>query len=90
MKVEMYTKAACPYCGHAKSLLRQYGVEVIEHDVTHDAGKVSEMVDRSLGRWTVPQIFFNGVPMGGCDDLHTLHYAGQLEDLLNDGYASCA
>lgn len=84
MKVEMYSKNYCPYCNHARSMLQHYGVEVIEYDVTHDAGKISEMVDRALGRWTVPQIFINDVPIGGCDDLYTLHHTGHLSDILSE------
>lgn len=82
MKVEMYTKKHCPYCTHAKALLVQYGVDLIEYDVTHDAMKVSEMVDRAVGHWTVPQIFFDDKPMGGCDELRILHHMEQLGKLL--------
>lgn len=82
MKIEMYTKEHCPYCTHAKALLAKYGVEFLEYDVTHDSGKISEMVDRGLGQWTVPQIFFDNTPIGGCDDLRILHYQEQLGEML--------
>ena len=87
MKIEMYTKDHCPYCTHARALLRQYGVEIIEYDVTHDATRVSEMVDRSLGQWTVPQIFFDNVPMGGCDDLRILHHRNLLQQMIEQNSA---
>ena len=34
------------------------------------------------GRTSVPQIFINGDPVGGSDDLHTLDRAGKLDALL--------
>ncbi len=87
MKIEMYTKDHCPYCSHARALLQQYGVDFVEYDVTHDAARISEMVDRSLGQWMVPQIFFDGVPMGGCDDLRILHHRGLLQGMFDQDNA---
>jgi len=82
MKIEIYTKDHCPYCSHATALLEQYGVEFAEYDVTHDAVRISEMVDRSLGQWMVPQIFFDGVSVGGCDDLRILHHRNLLQTIF--------
>ena len=87
MKIEIYTKEHCPYCSHARALLQQYGVDFIEYDVTHDAIKISEMVDRSMGQWTVPQIFFDDVPMGGCDDLRILHHRELLQAMFDQDSA---
>ncbi len=85
MKIEMYTKDHCPYCDHAKALLDRYEASFTEYNVTCDAEKISEMVDRAQGRWTVPQIFIDDVPMGGCDDLFILHHTDQLAGLLSEG-----
>lgn len=78
---EIYTKDYCPYCRRAKELLQQKGVAYVEYDVTHDSAKEEEMRARS-GRRTVPEIFIDGVLIGGCDDLFSLEQDGKLDDLL--------
>ena len=80
--VEIYTGAFCGYCARAKSLLGSKNQPYTEIDVTMDAGKRAEMVARAGGKKSVPQIFINGVHIGGCDDLHALDDAGKLAGLL--------
>jgi glutaredoxin 3 len=79
--VTVYTRALCPYCTRALSLLKRKGVPVTEIDATFDPGKKTEMVERS-GRWTFPQIFIGETHVGGCDDLHALDHEGGLDPLL--------
>ncbi len=81
-KVEMYTKAMCPYCIRAKHLLKSKGVKIIDIPAWMDSNKRAEMRERSGGRNTFPQIFINGEHIGGCDDLHALDAAGGLDPLL--------
>ncbi|WP_448582107.1 glutaredoxin 3 [Thermaurantiacus sp.] len=81
-KVEIYTKFLCPYCSRAKAVLRRHGVEPVEFDITLGGPKRQEMLARSNGRSTVPQIFINGHHIGGCDDLVALDRAGGLAPLL--------
>lgn len=81
MKLEIYSKDWCPYCAKAKALLRSEGIGYEEFDVTHDKGREQEMVDRS-GRRTVPQLFLDGQPLGGYDDLAKLHGQGLLKSML--------
>ena len=80
--VTIYTKAWCPYCLAAKELLVQKGVDFTEFEITRDPGKRQEMLQKSGGRWTVPQIFIGERHVGGCDDLYALDDRGQLEPLL--------
>lgn len=81
--ITIYTKDYCPYCVKAKNLLKRKGQEGIkEIDITHDEALQKEMIEKSGGRKTVPQIFINGAHVGGCDDLHTLDAAGKLDSLL--------
>jgi len=70
--VEIYTKDYCPYCKSAKALLNRRGIKFTEYDVLVDAEKYEEMLRRSKGGRTVPQIFFDDVLIGGSDDLHSL------------------
>lgn len=81
--VEIYTKAFCPYCTRAKRLLDDKGVAYDEFDITMGGPKRAEMVDRSGGRTTVPQVFIDGKHIGGSDDLATLDDEGGLDPLLN-------
>jgi glutaredoxin 3 len=81
-KVEIYTKAFCPYCCRAMTLLASKGVTPEEHDVTMGGPRKAEMVERSGGRMTMPQIFIDGSHIGGFDDLSALDRAGKLGPLL--------
>lgn len=81
-KVEMYTKATCPYCIRAKALLEKKGVDIIDIPASGNEEKRAEMRERSGGRNTFPQIFINGKHIGGCDDLHALDAQGGLDPLL--------
>lgn len=81
-KVEIYTKAFCPYCTRALALLRDKGGTFEQYDITLGGPKRAEMLSRSNGRSTVPQIFIDGAHIGGCDDLMALDAAGKLDPLL--------
>jgi glutaredoxin 3 len=84
-RVEVYATDFCPYCARAKSLLRKKGVDFTIIDVLMDSAKREEMISRSGGRYTVPQIFIDGVPIGGSDELYELDRAGKLDPLLGIG-----
>jgi glutaredoxin 3 len=80
-KIEIYTKALCPYCIRAKKLLDDKGADYIDIPAAMDRDKRKEMNERS-GRNTFPQIFIDGQHIGGCDDIFALEAAGKLEPLL--------
>lgn len=80
--VEMYARAGCPYCTRAAALLRQKGIEPDIIRIDLDYGRRDEMIERANGRTTVPQIFIDGVHVGGCDDLHQLDREGKLDPML--------
>ena len=84
-KVEIYTTMWCGYCARARSLLQRKGVAFEDIDVEADTSKRDEMVERAHGRTTVPQIFIDGVHVGGSDDLAALDRAGKLDPLLGIG-----
>ncbi len=77
-KIEVYTTNICPYCDRAKQLLRKHNLSFEEINVSSNILKREEMLKRSNGRQTVPQIFINGNHVGGCDDLYALDRAGKL------------
>jgi glutaredoxin 3 len=78
----MYTTPICPYCVRAKSLLAKKGVAVEEVDVFMDESAREEMLAKSGGARTVPQIFIGDTHVGGCDELYALERAGELDPLL--------
>jgi glutaredoxin 3 len=84
-RVEIYTKFGCPYCARAKALLGQKGVEYEEYEINSTLGKRDEMLERSNGRHTVPQIFIDGRHVGGSDDLAALEREGRLDSMLAGG-----
>jgi glutaredoxin 3 len=81
----VYSGPNCPYCVRAKALLKKKGAAFEEVDVKADAKRFEEMLAKSNGKRTIPQIFIGGVHIGGCDDLHALDAAGKLDPLLNAG-----
>ncbi len=81
--VLIYTREFCGYCVRAKRLLAEKGVAFKEINATNDAAKRAEMIQKSRGGSTFPQIFIGGTHIGGCDDLHALERAGKLDSLLS-------
>jgi glutaredoxin 3 len=77
----MYATGWCPYCSRARRLLEHKGVEWTEIDVEAEPERRAEMIELS-GRRTVPQIFIDGRPIGGSDDLQELDRSGELDALL--------
>jgi glutaredoxin 3 len=82
-KITIYSKEICPYCVKAKNLLKRKGLNYDEIIVNTDEIK-QNMIKKSNGRMTVPQIFIGEYHVGGCDDLHALEADGKLDKLLNE------
>lgn len=80
--VEIYTKTFCSYCWRAKMLLESKGVAFKEISVDFGGELRQQMLERSNGRTTVPQIFIGENHIGGCDDLVALDNAGKLDELI--------
>lgn len=80
-KVVIYTTNYCPYCVKAKSLLIRKNAAFEEIKIEDDETR-EEMIKKSNGRRTVPQIFIGDFHVGGCDDLYELDRQKKLDDLL--------
>jgi glutaredoxin 3 len=78
----MYCTAACPFCQSAERLLVEKGARIEKVRVDLDPGRRGEMMQKSGGRRTVPQIWIGERHVGGCDDLYALDRAGGLDPLL--------
>jgi glutaredoxin 3 len=80
--VEIYTSMWCPFCHRATRLLTAKGIEFKEIDVGMDSVLKQEMITRAKGRYTVPQIFIDGLGIGGSDELADIERAGKLNSML--------
>ena len=80
--VKIYLTASCPYCNHAKHLLKQRGVTEIEEVRVDIQPDERQKMMEITGRRTVPQIFIGDTHVGGCDDLVALDGRGGLLPLL--------
>ena len=81
-QIEIYTTMLCPYCYRAKKLLDGKSAAYQEIDVMLHPKRRSEMIERTGGRTSVPQIFIGGVHVGGCDELYDLESHGRLDSML--------
>ena len=81
-KVEIYTGPLCAFCDFAKALLDRKGISYKEIFIGDDANKMEEMIKKSNGMRTVPQIFIDGKHIGGNDKLQVLEKNGKLNSLL--------
>ena len=80
--VEMYTGPLCVFCDRAKALLNRKGVSFKEINLASDPNKMDEMIKKTNGMKTVPQIFIDGQHIGGNDKLQALENEGKLNSLL--------
>ena len=80
--VEMYTGPLCAFCDRAKALLNKKRVSFKEINLASDPNKMNEMIKKTNGMKTIPQIFVDGQHIGGNDKLQTLENEGKLDSLL--------
>ena len=80
-RITLYVTGWCPYCQRARGLLAGKGIAFDEVNVEDDENFRREMIARS-GRNTVPQIFIDDQPIGGCDDLFALDHIGELDRII--------
>lgn len=80
--VTIYTRAFCPYCIRAVSLLKKKKIALKQINAGMNASLRKEMIQRSGGGSTYPQIFIEGMHIGGCDEMVALERAGKLDPLL--------
>jgi glutaredoxin 3 len=76
----MYSTTWCGYCIRAKALLDRRGLEYEEILMDDDPAFRQKLLEMT-GRWTVPQIFIDDVPIGGYTELWSLDRDGRLDEL---------
>ena len=83
-KITMYTGPFCNYCHAAKRLLVRIKVIYNEIDISKVDGAMDEMIKKSNGKRTIPQIFFDEEHIGGYDEVRALEKENKLQDLLKN------
>ena len=81
-KIVIYTGPMCNYCSAAKHLLNKKKVSYEEIDIGYDEKKREEMLKKSNGAKTIPQIFIEEKHIGGYVELKALENKGELDSLL--------
>ena len=81
-KVVIYTGPFCNFCSAAKHLLNKKKINFEEIDIGYDDKKREEMLKKSNGSRTVPQIFIDDYHVGGNRELQALNREGKLDSLL--------
>ena len=81
-KVTVYMGPMCAFCDAAKRLLTRNNIPYNEINVALEEGKKEEMLAKSNGRKTIPQIFFNELHIGGYEELRDLEKKGKLLSLV--------
>ena len=78
----VYSGPMCPFCDAAKRLLLRNNLKFQEIDVSTQAGLRDEMIKKSNGKRTIPQIFFDSYHVGGYEELRALEKSGELNYLV--------
>ncbi|MGM0389850.1 MAG: FAD-dependent oxidoreductase [Natrinema limicola] len=81
-RVEIYTKDDCSHCDRVTDLFEGKGVDYEEYNVSENDERFEEMVERTDGRKTAPEVFIDDEHVGGWDDTHELDETGALDELL--------
>ena len=80
--VTVYMGPMCSYCDAAKRLLTRNDIAYKEINIALEEGKMDEMLKKSNGRRTIPQIFFDNNHVDGYEELRALEKEKKLNNLL--------
>ena len=78
----MYTGPMCNFCEAAKRLLVRNNLNYKEIDISSKDGLREEMIKKSNGKRTIPQIFFDEAHIGGYQELRELEKSNKLSNLV--------
>ncbi len=83
-KVVIYVGPRCAHCDWAKALLNKKNIDFVEYNVSENPEKREEMLNKSNGSRTIPQIFIGDQHIGGNNELQALEREGKLDNLLKN------
>ena len=82
-QITIYSRPTCPFCIQAKNLLQAKNLSYQDIDIDwQNPEKKEEMIKKTEGKSSVPQIFVDGKLIGGCDDLYELDEKGELDAII--------
>ena len=81
-KVKIYTTPYCPFCVRIRDLMKKKQTSFQEIDLSNNPEKFEEMLAKTNGARTVPQMFVNDTHIGDCDHVHELDNNGELDKIL--------
>ena len=81
-RVIVYTGPRCNFCEAAKRLLTKKNIPYKEINIALDENKREEMLKKSNGKRTIPQIFIEDYHVGGYEELRALENKGELDNLI--------
>ena len=81
-KITIYTGPVCNYCDAAKRLLKRNNASYSEINIAEVDGALDEMLKKTNGKRTIPQIFFDDYHVGGYQELRELEKKDELNNLL--------
>lgn len=81
-RIRLYGSDQCPYCVAARMLLANKRLQFEDVPVGSDY-ELRKQMESLSGGWSVPQIFIDGAPIGGFDELHALDKSGELDRMLD-------
>jgi glutaredoxin 3 len=81
-KVELFFRDFCPFCSRAQRLLKSKNIEIEEINIWEEPARKKDMMARSGGKTSVPQVFVNGKHLGDCDYIFNLEMSGKLDAAL--------
>ena len=80
--VTVYMGPMCNFCDAAKRLLKRNNIPYNEINIALEEGKIEEMIKKSNGKRTIPQIFIEDNHVGGYVELRALENKGELDNLI--------
>ena len=81
-KITIYTGPICNYCDAAKRLLQRNSLQFSEIDISSGPEVLNEMIKKSNGKRTIPQIFFDNIHIGGYVEIRELEKNKKLLEFL--------
>ena len=81
-KITIYTGPVCNYCDATKRLLKRNNLQFNEIDISSGPEVLDEMINKSNGKKTIPQIFFDNLHIGGYAEIRELEKSEKLLEFL--------
>jgi len=84
-KVVIFSKTTCPFCAKVKDLFNSLNESYASLDLDEiDRGaEIRDFLFEKTGQKTVPNVYVNGIHLGGCDSTYSAHSEGRLVKILN-------